>query len=114
MAQAVKRAGGTDIIQVNRVVRAGTLHAQAVKAPHLYVDYVVEVPLEKHMPEVHPDMIDVHAGTWRIPSSSIPVMGMSERKIIGRRGAMQLAPGSAVNLGKACPRLLPLLPMKKA
>ena len=37
------------------------------------------------------------AGEIRVPSSSIPVMEMSERKIIARRAALELKPNSVVN-----------------
>ncbi|HZT55813.1 MAG TPA: acyl CoA:acetate/3-ketoacid CoA transferase, partial [Burkholderiaceae bacterium] len=43
------------------------------------------------------------AGEMRVPSSSIPVMVMSERKIIARRAALELKPNSVVNLGIGMP-----------
>ena len=103
IAQAVKRNGGKVIVQVSQVVKAGTLDAQAVRIPGIYVDVVVVVPLEQHMQPIPLNMIDVLAGTRRIPTSSIAPMELDERKIIGRRGAMALMPNAVVNLGIGVP-----------
>jgi propionate CoA-transferase len=43
------------------------------------------------------------AGEMRVTASSIPVMAMSERKIIARRAALELKPNGVVNLGIGMP-----------
>jgi propionate CoA-transferase len=103
IAQAVKQNGGTVIVQVNQVVKEGSLNAQLVQLPHILVDVVVVVPMAEHMSEVEPERIDVHAGTRRVPTNSLPPLPLDERKIIGRRGAMALAPDTVVNLGIGMP-----------
>ena len=103
LAQATKNSGGKVIVQVERVVKNSTLHPKNVEIPHIYVDAIVVVPHDQHMPEANPEMIDVYAGNIRIPTGSLPGIPLDERKIMGRRAAMELKPGSVVNLGIGVP-----------
>ena len=109
MAQAVKNSGGTVIVQVEKVVKAGTLDPKKVKIPHIYVDVVVAVPAAEHMPEADPDMLAVYNGDLHIPADSLPPLPLGDRKIIARRAAMELQPGSVVNLGIGVPEAVALV-----
>lgn len=109
MAQAVKNSGGTVIVQVEKVVKAGTLDPKKVKIPHIYVDVVVAVPAAEHMPEADPDMLEVYNGDLHIPADSLPPLPLGDRKIIARRAAMELQPGSVVNLGIGVPEAVALV-----
>ena len=109
MAQAVKNSGGTVIVQVEKVVKAGTLDPKKVKIPHIYVDVVVAVPAAEHMPEADPDMLAVYNGDLHIPADSWPPLPLGDRKIIARRAAMELQPGSVVNLGIGVPEAVALV-----
>ncbi|MDR2161000.1 MAG: hypothetical protein LBO77_02515 [Desulfovibrio sp.] len=106
IAQAVRRNGGTVIVQVGGVVKAGTLNAKQVRIPHIYVDVVVQVPFAEHMGEVDPSMIEAHAGNRPVPTGSLPPLPLDERKIIGRRGAFDLVPDAVVNLGIGLPEAI--------
>lgn len=107
LAQATKNSGGTVIVQVERVVKNNSLHPKNVEIPHIYVDAIVVVSNRENMPEAYthstPDMIDVYSGNVRIPTASLPSMSLDERKVMGRRAAMELKPGSVVNLGIGVP-----------
>ncbi|MDR1686078.1 MAG: hypothetical protein LBR82_06530 [Desulfovibrio sp.] len=109
IAQAVKRNGGTVVVQVGRVVKAGSLPAKDVKIPGIYVDVVVEVPSEINMFEVPPSMVESHAGLRCIPTASLPPLPLDERKIIGRRAAFDLVPGTVVNLGIGMPEAVSMV-----
>lgn len=109
MAQAVKNSGGTVIVQVEKVVRAGTLDPKKVKIPHIYVDVVVVVPAEEHMPEADPDMLEVYSGALNIPTGSLAPLPLNDRKIIARRAALELQPDSVVNLGIGMPEAVALV-----
>ena len=109
MAQAVKNSGGTVIVQVEKVVKAGTLDPKKVKIPHIYFDVVVAVPAAEHMPEADPDMLAVYNGDLHIPADSLPPLPLGDRKIIARRAAMELQPGSVVNLGIGVPEAVALV-----
>ncbi len=109
MAQAVKNCGGTVIVQVNRVVQAGSINPREVVIPGIYVDVVVTVPsLAEHMPELLP-IHDCIAGSIRLPMAAIKPMEFGERKIIGRRCAMMLQPDSVVNLGIGMPEAVAMV-----
>ncbi|MDR2050329.1 MAG: hypothetical protein LBQ63_00935 [Deltaproteobacteria bacterium] len=109
IAQAVKANGGKVIVQVGKVVKAGSIDSKSVRIPHIYVDAVVEVPFEKNMTEALPGMIDVHAGMKKIPTSSLPPLPLDERKIIGRRCAFELTPNAIVNLGIGVPEAVAMV-----
>ena len=103
MAQATYNSGGTVIVQVNQVVKAGSIHPKEVIIPGIYVSVVVEVPDSmEHMPE-YINIINCLAGNVRLPEGNVAPIEFNERKIIGRRGAMMLKPDSVVNLGIGVP-----------
>jgi propionate CoA-transferase len=106
VAQAVRRNGGKVIVQVRQKVKAGTLDPKLVKIPFICVDAVVVVPHELHQPEAPAQMVEVYCGRRRIPADSLPPIPLDERKIIARRGAMDLIPDSAVNLGIGLPEAI--------
>lgn len=106
MAQAVKNSGGTVIVQVERIVKAGTLDPRRVKIPHIYVDVVVVVPPAENMPESDPTTAPACCGDTRLPTDAVAALPMGERKIIARRAAMELQPGAVVNLGIGMPEAI--------
>lgn len=103
LAQATKQNGGIVIAQVERVAARGTLPPQQIKVPGILVDYIVVAKPEYHW-QTNEDFYDPSlCGIVRRPMDSLPVMEMSERKIIARRGAMELVPDAVVNLGIGVP-----------
>ena len=110
IAQAVKNNGGKVIVQVEKVVEAGTLDPKLVKIPGIYVDAIV----------VCTDKVD-HAqcqgceydgsmtGDFRVPLGSLEYPPMSAKKIIGRRAAMELEPDKVVNLGIGIPEFISMV-----
>ena len=104
IAMAAHNSGGIVIVQVERIAERGTLNARLVKIPGILVDCVVvaEKP-EYHMQTFGEPYSPAFSGEIRVPMSSIPAMGLCERKIIARRAAFELKPGSIVNLGIGMP-----------
>jgi propionate CoA-transferase len=96
-AQATKRCGGVVVVQVKRMARRGSLHPKMVKIPGILVDLVVVVPdqaqtfLTPHSPS--------YAGELRIPLEDIPRLPLDARKVVARRGALELFPRAVCNLG---------------
>jgi propionate CoA-transferase len=94
-AQATHNAGGTVIVQVERV--AERLPARSVRIPGILVDVVVVDPdqLQTYLRRYDP----AYAGETRVPALSIDPLALSPRKVIARRAAMELRSGAVCNLG---------------
>jgi propionate CoA-transferase len=97
MAQAARRAGGVVIVQVKRLAERGALPAKQVKIPGLFVDFVVLDPGQRqtYVTEYSPS----YAGETREPLDTFPPFPLDPRKVVARRGAMELFPGAVCNLG---------------
>eukprot|EP00727_Mastigamoeba_balamuthi_P000495 m51a1_g10442 putative coenzyme a transferase (538) ;mRNA; f:29093-31241 len=104
MAMAAHNSGGIVIVQVERVVEAGTLNARTVKIPGVLVDYVVV----SSDPEYHRQTLNEHFNPAyschsRGDSKVAKTMQLDDRKIISRRAAFALQPNILVNLGIGIP-----------
>lgn len=97
VAQAARRCGGVVIAQVKRMAKRGTLHSKHVKIPGILVDYVVVEPGQSQTYETY--YSPSFSGELKIPLTDIPALPLDPRKIIARRGAMELFPGAICNLG---------------
>ncbi len=108
VASAVYNNGGLVIAQADEIVDAGTIHPRDVVVHGMMVSYVVkgkpennrQTFLEDHFrPEV--------CGDIRIPMSDIKIAPLDARKIIGRRGALELSKQDRwVNLGIGIPDMV--------
>jgi propionate CoA-transferase len=96
-AQATKRCGGIVVVQVKRMARRGSLHPKMVKIPGILVDLVVVVP-EQEQTYLTP-YSPAYSGEFRIPMDDIPTLELNARKIVARRGALELFPRAICNLG---------------
>ncbi|MGG5885706.1 acyl CoA:acetate/3-ketoacid CoA transferase [Falsiroseomonas sp. HC035] len=96
-AQATKRCGGLVVVQVKRMARRGSLHPKMVKIPGILVDLVVVVP-DQEQTYLTP-YSTAYSGELRIPLDDIPRLKQDARKVVARRGALELFPGAICNLG---------------
>lgn len=105
LAQAAKATGGKVIVQVKNFVKAGTLDAQEVRIPGTVVDAIVvcKEPEKYHRQTWLEYYSPVYAGHIKVPVDSLKPMELGERKVIGRRAAMELVPGAITNLGIGMP-----------
>ena len=106
MAQAVKNSGGTVIVQVAEKVQTGSLDPRLVKLPHILVDIVVVVGHDLNRDDFGQAPRPACCGEIRVPVGSVPPLPFDERKIVGRRAAMELKPDSVVNLGIGMPETI--------
>ena len=104
LALAAKGCGGKVIVQVERKVKAGTLHPMMVKIPRVSVDAIVVAKPENHwqipMAEKYNPAL---CGEVRIPLSEVQPLPFDERKVVCRRCAMEMIPNAVVNLGIGMP-----------
>lgn len=107
IAHAAKACGGIVIVQVERIVKAGTLHPKAVKVPGVSVDYVLVSQPENHMQTIATQFNPAFSGDVRVPVNSLEPMPLDERKVIARRCSMELQPGAITNLGIGIPAGVP-------
>lgn len=99
IAEAVKNCSGMVIVQVEKVVKAGTLDPRYVRIPGALVDVVVPVSDRKyHMQTFGTQYDPALSGTSALSRRPTPLK-MDIRKLIGRRCIMELKEGTIVNLG---------------
>ena len=103
VCQAVKNSGGIVVVQVEKLVKAGTLDPRLVKVPGIYVDYVVVADPKDHQQTLDCDYDPALSGEMRNPDVAPEPLPLSAKKIIGRRGAVELEKDVAVNLGVDAP-----------
>jgi propionate CoA-transferase len=97
MAQAARRCGGLVVAQVKRIVPRGSLHPKMVKIPGILVDVLVVDPnqWQTYATQDNP----AYSGHLRVNLSDIPRLPAGPRRVIARRGAMELFEGAICNLG---------------
>ena len=104
MAVATHNSGGIVVAQVEKIVMRNSLHPQEIRVPGVLIDYLVQGNPDNNYQcclwqENHPEC----TGEARIPVDAIVPEKLGPRKIIGRRGALELKPGMLVNLGIGVP-----------
>lgn len=103
IAQAAKNSGGIVLLQVEKVVKNGTLDPRKVKIPGIYVDGIVVSRPENHWQTYAGEYNPALSGEVKVPVDSIPPMKLNERKVICRRAALELNPEGIINLGIGMP-----------
>lgn len=109
IAQAVKNSGGKVIVQVEEVKEAGSLDPKLVKIPGIFVDAVVIAEDPKDHEQCRTCEWDGSmSGQFRadIHVDASNVTPLDAKKIIARRGALELVEGSVVNLGIGAPEFV--------
>lgn len=97
LAAAARRRGGIVIAQVKRIAAAASLDPRQVKVPGVLVDYVVVDPDQKQTYQTA--FNPAYAGQMRVPDTAFQGIPFDVRKVIARRGAMELTPDALVNIG---------------
>jgi propionate CoA-transferase len=101
LAQAAKNSGGVVICQVKRLAANGSLNPRNVTVPGIFTDAIIVDPdqVQTYQGEYNP----CFTGRYKATATAIAAMPLSERKIVGRRAAMELKKGMVVNLGFGMP-----------
>jgi propionate CoA-transferase len=103
IATAARNSGGFVIVQVERIADRGALNARQVKIPGVMVDCVVVSEPDNHWQTFGTRYNPSYSCEIKVPMQSVAPMEMSDRKIIARRAAFELAANSVVNLGIGMP-----------
>lgn len=106
LAQAARNSGGKVFVQVEKIVKAGTLDPKLVKIPRIYVDAVILSEPEAHQQCFGFAYDPALTGELRVPVDTIADIPLSVKKIIGRRAAMELKMNTVVNLGIGVPEYI--------
>lgn len=110
IAQAVRNSGGKVIVQVEKIVKNGSLDPKLVKIPGIYVNAIVICENKKdHEQCVGCEYDGAMTGDFRIPLSSLHYPKLNAKKVIGRRAAMELQENSVVNLGIGIPEYISMV-----
>ena len=96
-ALAARNNGGIVIAQVKRVVKEGSLRPHDVHVPCNLVDFIVVDPAQ--MQTTQTDYDPAISGEIQQPLATFELQAWGPEKVIARRAALELAHGSAVNLG---------------
>ena len=96
LAQAVHNNGGTVILQVKRVVKAGTLHPKSVKIPGFLVDAIV---VESNQEQLYNGSDRFFSGDYIADDSDVNILPLDQRKVVARRALMEVKPGYVGNVG---------------
>jgi len=101
IAQAAKNHGGIVIAQVEKIVDQ-IEDPKAVRVPGMLVDYLVVSEGKEHDQTFGEVFNSAYVSTGH-DTSAVPVLGFSERQIIGARALQEVRPGDIVNLGIGLP-----------
>ncbi|WP_194436992.1 acyl CoA:acetate/3-ketoacid CoA transferase [Vibrio fluminensis] len=105
-AQLVTNLGGTVIVQVKQLVKAGTLDPQQVRIPGIFVNAVVIAEPEEHMQTFAEAMNPAYCGRGQATEKASSIRCLDAKKIIARRAAMELKQGAILNYGIGVPEVI--------
>jgi len=103
LALAARNSGGIVICQVERIAQLNSIDARHVRIPGIMIDCVVVAEPEFHMQNYDDHYNPALSGEIRVPLETLRPLPLDEKKVALRRAAMELAPGSIVNLGVGLP-----------
>ncbi|MCL2391830.1 MAG: 3-oxoacid CoA-transferase [Oscillospiraceae bacterium] len=105
IAIATRNSGGIVIVQVQDIVRRGTLQTKEIRLHEKFVDYIVKAEnpdnhrqcyaTSKHRPELSGEVKLARGATKKLP--------LTLRKVIARRAALELLPDLIINFGSGIP-----------
>lgn len=96
MAQAAHNNGGIVICQVEKMVKARTLHPRSVRIPGYLVDALVVVPEQT---QLYTGTSRFFSGDFIMEEGEVEPLPLTERKLVARRALMEIGPGDVGNVG---------------
>ena len=109
VAKATKANGGKVIVQVRDYVQANSMEAHDIQIPGVLVDAIVTTKDTERFHRLTPGTLfsEYLIGKKKMPETLIQSKprALDERKIIGRRAAMEVSAGMVVNIGFGMPEM---------
>jgi acetate CoA-transferase len=96
MAQAAHNNGGIVICQVEKVIKARTLHPRTVRIPGFLIDALVVVPEQS---QLYTGTSRFFSGDFTMEEGDVVPLPLTERKLVARRALMEIGPGDVGNVG---------------
>jgi acetate CoA-transferase len=97
-AQAVHNNGGLVMLQVQKMVKKGTLHPKAVKVPGYLVDIVVVVPDQPQLyGSTQPNRFI--SGDYIVDDNTEIKIPLDQRKVVARRALFEMTKNAVGNVG---------------
>ena len=112
IAEAARNSGGIVVVQVKRLVDAGTSNPQRIRIPGFLVDYVVVCESsDQHWMSFGEAHNPAYLGEGAMASETVGARPLDGNLIIQRRALLELArhPGAVINVGIGIPAALPAL-----
>ncbi|HZS57385.1 MAG TPA: CoA-transferase [Bryobacteraceae bacterium] len=103
IALAAHNSGGRVLAQVRQVVEAGTLNPRSIRVPGIMVDTVVEDPQQQQFYSLGYDPSIAGSRRAHLGHMMAALPDKLERRIIARRGALELRNGASLNFGFGIP-----------
>ncbi len=111
LAQAARASGGKVIVQVKRIVPAGTLDPRDVRVPGFLVDAIVHHPGQRQT--THVDFDPTLVGDARFDLAQVPKRPEDDAKIVLRRALAAAKPGDVLAIGYGVPGYLPAVAIEE-
>ncbi len=100
-AQAAHNNGGIVVVQVKRLVKAGSLPPRSIRVPGYLVDALVVVA---DQPQLYSGVVDRFlSGDYLKPPELDRTGRLDVRKVIARRAMLEVSPGNVCNVGVGIP-----------
>jgi len=100
LAQATRNSGGVVLAQAERAAIAGSLDPRLVRVPGILVDGVILAPREQHRQTFAQELNPAYCGVVRALLPEPPPQRLRAPKIIARRAALELTPGTVVSVAE--------------
>jgi acyl CoA:acetate/3-ketoacid CoA transferase len=111
LAQAARANRGKVIVQVKRVVPAGSLSPHTVRVPGVMVDAIVVNP--EQMQITHAFYDPTLVGAERLPLGEVQSRPMDSSKVVLRRALLEARPGELLAIGFGIAGFLPAIAIEE-
>ncbi|MCL2226769.1 MAG: 3-oxoacid CoA-transferase [Oscillospiraceae bacterium] len=105
IAIATRNSGGIVIVQVQDIVKCGSIPTREIRLHEKFVDYIVkaENPDNHRQCYVTPKLRPELTGAVKLAGGGVKRLPLSLRKVVARRAAMELKPDLIINFGSGMP-----------